>query len=330
MTFSLSVLKILFIVLTVFAVATYVRATLRAQSFEQRYPPTGTLLDVDGIQVHAQIMGAGPDLVLIHGASGNTRDMALSLGAALASDYRVIIFDRPGLGYTGRTDPSYANYLSNRSETPREQADLLVRAARQLGVENPIVVGHSFGGAVAAAWATYYPDDLRAFVNLAGATYPWNTPVDWLYRWTASPLGRVTMPYLVGAWVPETYVETSAQGIFGPNDGPADYAKAIGAYLVIRPASMKANANQVYNLRDAVRVQSQDYPSIAVPVEILHGDLDTIVGLGVHSDRMARDVQGANLTILEGAGHMIQHTHLDEILAAISRADQASGLNSDR
>ena len=328
MTFSLSVLKILILVLVVFAAATVMRAAWRANAFDERYPPTGELIDVDGVQVHVQIMGSGPDLVLIHGASGNTRDMALTLAPVLAEQYRVIMFDRPGLGFTGRTDAAYRNYFSTAAETPREQADLLVRAARQLGVDRPIVVGHSFGGAVGAAWATYYPDDLRAFVNLAGATYPWDTPVDWLYRWTASGLGRMTMPFVVGAWVPQSYVDASAQGIFAPETGPDAYAQAIGAYQVIRPASMKANANQVYHLKEALRSQSQDYGAITVPVEILHGDRDTIVGLSIHSTRMAQDVPTATLTVIEGAGHMLQHTRVGDILAAVQRADAASGLNS--
>ncbi|MGR3435557.1 MAG: alpha/beta fold hydrolase, partial [Shimia sp.] len=38
------------------------------------FPPEGRLIEVEGVQVHAVQTGDGPDLVLIHGASGNTRD----------------------------------------------------------------------------------------------------------------------------------------------------------------------------------------------------------------------------------------------------------------
>ncbi|MEY8838497.1 alpha/beta fold hydrolase, partial [Cribrihabitans sp. XS_ASV171] len=109
------------------------------------YPPRGELLEIDGVQVHAVVMGAGPDVVLIHGSSGNARDMTFDLAPRLAERYRVIAFDRPGLGFTDR--------LHEAGATISEQAALLSRAAVALGAERPVVVGHSYGGAVALAWA---------------------------------------------------------------------------------------------------------------------------------------------------------------------------------
>ena len=144
-------------------------ATLRAAArhearTEAAFPPEGRILDVGGVQVHAAVMGAGPDLVLIHGSSGNTRDMTFSLAPKLAARYRVIAFDRPGLGYTARLGSGGASIF--------EQADLLAAAARQLGADRPIVLGHSYGGAVALAWAAYYPEDLSALVAVSSLNTP--------------------------------------------------------------------------------------------------------------------------------------------------------------
>jgi len=55
------------------------RADTRESLAEATYPPTGQLVEVNGRTVHAHIEGRGPDLVLIHGASGNTRDFTFSL-----------------------------------------------------------------------------------------------------------------------------------------------------------------------------------------------------------------------------------------------------------
>jgi hypothetical protein len=76
------------------------RAAAREAAAEARYPPTGQLLTVGGRTVHAQVSGQGPDLVLIHGASGNIRDFTFDLVARLDDRYRVIAFDRPGLGWS--------------------------------------------------------------------------------------------------------------------------------------------------------------------------------------------------------------------------------------
>ena len=128
------------------------------------------MLDVDGTSVHAVVIGDGPDVVLIHGSSGSTRDMTFALAPALAQNYRVIVLDRPGLGWTTR--------LNSDGASITEQAALLSAAAAQLGANSPIVVGQSYGGAVALAWAVNHPDQLSALVTLAAASHPWNTPLD--------------------------------------------------------------------------------------------------------------------------------------------------------
>ncbi len=84
-------------------------------------------------------------MILIHGASGNTRDFTFDLAKRLDDRYRVIAFDRPGLGWS--------DSAGDAGVSPLVQADILRAAADQLGVRNPIVVGHSYGGAVAMAWA---------------------------------------------------------------------------------------------------------------------------------------------------------------------------------
>src|SRR5512135_2676022 len=73
---------------------------------EKAHPPSGRLVDVPGGRLH--IVGLGrsdaPAVVLLHGASANLEDMRLSLGDALAAQYRVILIDRPGHGWSGRPD----------------------------------------------------------------------------------------------------------------------------------------------------------------------------------------------------------------------------------
>ena len=106
-------------------------------------------IEVGKARVHAHVAGTGPDLVLIHGASGNVRDFTFALVGLLTARYRVIAFDRPGLGWS--------DDLGRDGLSPLVQADLLRAAAAQLGVRRPIVLGHSYGGAVAMAWALRDP-----------------------------------------------------------------------------------------------------------------------------------------------------------------------------
>jgi len=101
------------------------RAGVRERAAEAAYPPTGQLIDAGGTTVHAQVMGleagAGPDLVLIHGASGNLRDFTTGFAQSLAERYRIILFDRPGLGWTERP-PGHGGAWNTSEEPPMEQA----------------------------------------------------------------------------------------------------------------------------------------------------------------------------------------------------------------
>lgn len=301
-----------------FAALTLWRAARHEARAEASHPPRGQFVEVDGVRVHAEVMGSGPDLVLIHGASGNTRDMTFRLAPALAEHYRVIVFDRPGLGYTER--------LPSGPATLTDQARLLARAAVKLGAEKPIVVGQSYGGAVALAWAVHEPAHLSALVTLAAASNPWETPLDPLYRVTSSWWGSAIVVPLITAWVSDARVSSAVGEVFAPQAAPEGYAAHFGPGLTLRRITMRANAVQRANLLDEIKAQVPRYGEIAVPTEILHGTADTTVNLTIHSEKLVTQIPGSVLTLLEGIGHMPQHVAVPQVLAAVERAAARAGL----
>ena len=302
------------------------RAGAREVRANAEYPPQGKILDIDGVPVHALVLGSGPDLVYLHGASGNTRDVAFGIAQDLAKSYRVIIFDRPGLGHTGHTRPEYASVWRRAAESPMEQAQLLQKAALQLGADTPLVVGHSFGGAVAWAWALSAPEQTAAVVSIAGVANPWPGKLSLQHRATSSVLGAALLVPVLSAFAPQSVVERTLANIYAPQSPPDGYLEAVGVGLVLRRASMRANARQITSLRPHVVAMSQRYGELAMPVEIVHGDADTIVPLHVHSASLPDQIEGAQLTVLTGVGHMPHHTHRTNVLAVIDRAASRAGL----
>jgi hypothetical protein len=78
----------LFIILVVLAIlGTYSVAKMREARIEARYPPLGQTINVHGKRVQAYVTGTGPDLVMLHGSSGNMRDMILALEETLAPHF---------------------------------------------------------------------------------------------------------------------------------------------------------------------------------------------------------------------------------------------------
>ena len=300
------------------------RADLREAETEARNPPQGQIVTVDGREVHVSVTGAGPDVVLIHGAGGSNRDFTFDLVERLARDYRVFAIDRPGFGWSERMSEDLRRPLTTESEHPVEQARHIARAVRQLGAERPVVVGHSYGGAVAMGWALEEP--AAAVVILSGATMPWPGEVDWTYRVLGSRAGGAILPPLVSAFVPRSYVAGALKGVFAPQQVPESYMAQAGVMMATRIGTLRANARQVNSLRPHVVEMSERYPDIKIPVEILHGTEDKTVYAEVHAEPLMRVLPNGALTILDGVGHMPHHVVPEDVVAAIDRAAVRAGL----
>lgn len=302
------------------------RADRLEAAAEAAFPPEGRIVEVDGRRVHAVTRGTGPDLVLIHGASGNLRDMTFGFMDRLADRYRVTAFDRPGLGYTDRAREGLGGAFSSEGESPMEQARLLRAAAGELGIRRPIVLGHSYGGAVALAWALSDPEGTAAVVDVSGVAMPWPGGLDWQYRINGSALGGALLPPFVAAFPPERLVDAALVAIFAPNPVPEGYEEHLGVGLTLRRESLRANARQVGTLRPHVMEMSARYPTLDMPIEIVHGDADVIVPAEIHSVPLSRIAPGANLVVLPGVGHMPHHSAPEAVIAAVDRARERAGL----
>ena len=129
-----------------------------ARSIGEEYPPTGTFITVDGVRLHYKITGPedGPPVLVLHGASSNLEEPRTALSQALA-DYRTIWLDRPGLGWSERPDVWW---------TPQREAFLIQRFLDELEIGESVVVGHSWGAAIAARLAMDHPERVTGLVGL--------------------------------------------------------------------------------------------------------------------------------------------------------------------
>lgn len=296
------------LILVLIAALTHWRASAREATANADFPPEGQFITIEGRRIHYVMRGSGPDLVLIHGASGSLRDFTFGLVDRLARDYRVIAFDRPGLGHS---DPIPDTSLA-------AQARVLKAAATALGAPRPIVLGQSYGGAVALAWAL--SGGPRALVLVSAPSLPWPGKLDQWYRATASLPGQMILVPLASAFVPQSYVTNAVNAVFAPDPVPSGYDAWLGTDLTLRRASLATNAAQVNGLRDELVAMEPRYPSLTLPIELIHGTEDTIVPLAIHSAPLAMRLPNARLTTIPGAGHMPHHAHADVVIAAIARA----------
>lgn len=315
-----------FALLVIVAVASVqIGAGVRELRARAQYSADGKFVDVDGVKIHYEMFGDGPDVVLVHGASGNTRDFTFGLVDLLKDDYRVTVFDRPGMGHSKQPD-EYGGVFSRAGEAPALMAKILKNGADQIGVKKPIVVGHSLGGALAMAWALEFHDETSGIVMLAGVSHPWPGDLHWQYPVNAHPAGSALVVPLLSAFAPKAYIDSIVASIFEPQPAPDGYIDHVGTNLSLRRSALRANARQVNGLRPHIVEMSKDYPQISLPIEALHGDADTIVPMEIHSIPLSERVKSVNLTILKGVGHMPHHTNPQDTVDAINRVATRAGL----
>ncbi len=101
---------------------------------------------IRNIKINYKQYGKGEDVVLLHGWGQNI-EMMKPLGDSLADHYRITIIDLPGFGLS--KEPLYAFTIFDYTEVVHE---LLM----ELKINNPIMMGHSFGGRISIVYASKY------------------------------------------------------------------------------------------------------------------------------------------------------------------------------
>jgi pimeloyl-ACP methyl ester carboxylesterase len=272
-------------------------------------PYFGQFVSVDGLRLHYVSKGSGRSVVFIHGNPGSHHDYSLTVLGAVSESYRAIAFDRPGHGNSERHN--------GRSTTVEVQARLLRDAMRELGIEKPLLVGHSWGGAVALALALEHEADFSGLVLLAPAAYPSGRPQWWTGLPVAPLLGNLflkTLTPLIGRQI----IKSSLKEAYHPQPVPDDYLQAV-APLWTKPDQVKACANDDLSLNTSLAELSTRYSEIKLPVVIVTGDSDALVKPEEQSHRLHQTIRGSELVSLPQTGHQIPQTQPASVIDAIER-----------
>ena len=286
-----------------------------ARRVEKALPPLGRFVDVDGGRIHYLDRGSGPTLLLIHGLSGQMRHFTHSLLERLKDDYRVIIIDRPGNGYSTR--PAEA------SAAISFQARTVAGFMDALKLERPLVVGHSLGGAIALSLALDYPQKVGALALVAPATHPQpQVPAAFLGLAINSALLREIIAWTMAIPFAIKYGPIVLSAVFGPQSVPADFGTKGGGLLALRPRSFIAASRDLMAAPEDLEKMPARYGSLKVPVGILFGTEDRILGIARHGEAAAAKIQGADFERIEGEGHMVPITSPDRTAKFIVRMAQ--------
>ena len=294
-------------------VGCFVFATRKiAARAERLVPPSGKFVDIDGNRIHYAEAGQGRAIVFVHGLGAQFHQFDHPLFPWLLDDFHLVALDRPGSGYSVRAAGAGAGVS--------EQARVVAGLIQRLGLERPLLVGHSLGGMVALAVAIEHPQAISGLALLAPYTrYRTDAVPAFAPLLIANPWKRWLIAQTIA--IPAS-LKTAPQAIdfvFGPQAAPADYMTKGGGYSGLRPSHFYATSSDlVATGLDMPRLAAR-YGEIEMPAGILVGTADQVLPHAEHSLAMRDKIAGLDLEILDGIGHMPQFVAAGDVAAFIRR-----------
>lgn len=273
---------------------------------EAAIPQAGQIHDVPGGAVHYVDLGPkdAPVLVLIHGLAGQLQHYTYALTERLETDFRLIVVDRPGCGYSTRAGAETA-VLS-------EQARMLWTFLTEIGITQPVLVGHSLGGALSLQMALDRPEATGGIVLLAPATVPVSeVPEVFKGLVVSSPGLRWFLSNVITAPLGKFTVDTVLAGVFAPDKRPDDFPLKGGALLGLRPKGF-VTASEDFNMMPAALAALKARYGDTLPVAggVLYGSEDALLPEAEHGAPMGE--LGLRYETLPGRGHMLPMIAPDE------------------
>jgi pimeloyl-ACP methyl ester carboxylesterase len=286
-------------------------ARRHARRAERRNPPQGRFLRIEGVKLHYVDVGEGPAVVFLHGNGSLLADFEASGLLDLASHhYRAIAFDRPGFGHSSRP--------RDRAWTPREQARLLDAALQQLGVEQAVVVGHSWGSLVALALALEFPERVTGLVLASGYYFPTARIDAPLAALPAVPVVGDVLSHTVSPALARLAQSVILRKLFDPAPVPRHFDE-FPMEMATRPSQIRATAAEAGLLQASAAELARHYSDLETPTIILAGIGDRIVDTRGQSIRLHNLLPDSDLRLAPRVGHMLHQTAPGLVMEAIHR-----------
>lgn len=246
---------------------------------------------VGDIEVYYEIHGEGEPLVLIEGL-GYYHWMWFRQVPELSKHFQVIAFDNRGVGDTDKPDVEYSIKMF---------ADDTAGLLKELGIEKANVLGVSMGGFIAQELALSHPDLVKRLV-LVCTTFggPESVPMT-MEAWQVLNSGKpgasareVARTALSVAVSPE-FMESEPDTVEFIIDKQFENLQPVYAYRRQFAAALEFWGKD----NTAGRVGS-----LSIPTLVIHGSADRTVPVA-NAERLAARIPGAQLKIIEGAGHLV-------------------------
>jgi pimeloyl-ACP methyl ester carboxylesterase len=309
----MSILLTLILIVAVIVAGLAWFAANTARKVEAAVPPCGEFMEIDGHRLHyVDTKGTGPAIVMIHGLGSTLWNYTYALVEKLSGEFRVIAVDRPGSGYSVRPDDAPARLGA--------QADTLAKFIRGLGLKQPLLVGHSLGGALSLAIALDHPDCAGALALIAPLTHAQDeVPEPFQGLVINSPVMRKIIAWTLATPMSIRNAPKLLKIVFGPDAVPVDYPTRGGGLLGLRPNSFYNTSSDAVAVMEDVPGMMKRYGGLTIPLGMLFAKGDLLLDYRRQGEALKQKCPALDLVLLDEHGHMLPLTAPDATAGLIRR-----------
>jgi pimeloyl-ACP methyl ester carboxylesterase len=270
--------------------------------------PAGRFVTLSGgVRVrYLERAGAGPAVLLIHGLPGTAEDW--NDVTPLLAGQRTVAIDRPGFGFSSGGYHAFSRQLGAVQEL-----------IERLHLGRPLLVGHSYGGAISLAFAEAHPSEVRGLVLVdAAATCARNTAFERDQARVVQAIEAPVVTQVADATFSQLLRKASAEAgdreAFNPAPVDAAHLHRILAVNMKR-GNLEAWAGETLHANAAIEALDRGLRQLETPAIVIQGDADKLVKPAC-GRRLAAALPRARLEMVPG-GHMAPYTHPRTVAAAV-------------
>lgn len=270
-------------------------------------PPPSQFVEWRGLQVHLRDEGPRDDpmpIVLLHGTSASLHTWD-GWADALKTGRRVIRMDLPGFGLTGP--------MPDGDYRLQQYVRFVVGVMDQMGVQQAVLAGNSFGGNLAWKLAVDHPERVGKLVLVDAAGYPddaQSVPIGF-------KLAQIdALRPLLESTLPRSMVESSVRNVYGD-------PSRVTPELVDRYYELTLRAGNRAALGERFRQSphgefAAEVSRVRQPTLIIWGGRDRLI-LPANAERFRRDIAGSQVAMFPDLGHVPHEEAPDVTVAAVQR-----------
>jgi len=269
----------------------------------------GNKVEINGRMIRYFQTGSGEDILFIHGAMGSVEDWDI-LYPLLKDKYRVTAIDRPGMGFSDIEDNDY---------TIEGNAKIVREVIKKLDLKNVVIVGHSYGGAIALRMAIDYDENIKGYLLLAPIGYPIDDPNAGLFttKLISIPIYGEGLLVFLSPIIGGVMIEKNLLRMMKGSEAsfPENFI-SFRKELWNKAISLATRARQSDNYNKEIVNYYDRYAQTKYSVSIIGGENDRTQIL-MQNDKLSEEIPNSKYVKLESVNHYIQYERPNEVVGAL-------------